>query len=156
MSMPAVRDAGGPMVVASRLFGPLTVAADACWEFPDGLLGFGNLRRFLLLPAAPAGVFWLQSVEEGALAFLAVDPALATPALAGRAAAAAGPAAPPDAEVLALVTLPGTAGEPATMNLRGPLVLDVEGRRGRQVVLDDPQLDTRHPIDLDTLVGRAA
>ena len=63
-----------PVIVASRLFGPLSVRPDAFITFPDGLPGFAGERRFILLPAAPEGVYWLQSADEGSVAFLLVDP----------------------------------------------------------------------------------
>ena len=62
------------MLVPSRLFGPLRISSDQVIVFPDGLLGFSGTHRFVLLPAASDGVFWLHSIEEGNLAFLVVEP----------------------------------------------------------------------------------
>jgi flagellar assembly factor FliW len=50
--------------------------------------------------------------------------------------------------VLAIVTLPGAPGEEASVNLRAPVILDPEGRSGRQVVLRDDRLGVREPLAL--------
>lgn len=133
------------LLVPSRLFGPLRVPASAPIRFPDGMLGFGGDRRFVLLPAESDGLFWLQSVEEGALAFLLADP---FPLCPGYIVELAGEEPVPPPLVLCIVTLPRAAGETATINLQAPVVLDLERRSGRQLILNDPSRDTRHPFDL--------
>jgi flagellar assembly factor FliW len=138
------------LTIPTRLFGPLTVRPELCVRFPDGLLGFAGERRFVLLPAAADGVYWLQSVEEPGLAFLVADPFPAYPGYAVDLEdddPALGAATPP--LVLAIVTLPrpGVPGG-ATANLRGPLVIDLEGRTGRQLVLADVPWSTQEPYAL--------
>ena len=147
----ACRPADQPTVVASRLFGPLSVPADAFITFPDGMPGFAGERRFVLLPAAPEGVFWLQSAEEGSVAFLLVDPFPVFPFYSVELADEATEAPP---LVLSVVTLPRTADEPCTANLQAPVLLDMDRRVGRQVILAESGYGARHAFDLRSRLAR--
>jgi len=138
--------------VASELFGPLSVAPGDCLVFPEGLLGFAAQRRWVLLPAAARGVYWLQSCDEGALVFLVVDPfdfvADYAVDVADDDPVARGTERPEDVAVLAIVTLPATPWAAATMNLQGPLVVNLRTRLGFQRVRRDAAYGPRHAIDL--------
>ncbi len=138
----------GSVSVASRLFGPISVPRADVLVMPDGMLGFAGERRFVLLPAAPEGIFWLQSVDDGALIFLLVDPFRFFPGYTVDSPEI--PEAGPGEEVavLSIVTLPRVRGEPCTANLQGPLVFQTPARIARQVILEDPRYHTRHELDL--------
>lgn len=138
--------------VASRLFGPLDVALDECFTMPEGMLGFAGERRFVLLPAAAQGIFWFQSVDDGALMFLVLDPFEFAPGYELDLPDQPEPGAK-HAIVLTVVTLPRQMGEPCTTNLLAPLVFDLRDRTVRQVVLQDSRYHTRHPVDLQRHPG---
>lgn len=138
--------------VASRLFGPLHLPQDQVITMPEGMLGFAGERRFVLLPASPEGVYWLQNVDDGALIFLLIDPFLFFPGYVVDA-----PDVPesrtPDVAALTIVTLPRTPREECTVNLQGPLVIDFASRTARQVIQEDSRYHTRHPVDLRSKVA---
>lgn len=133
--------------VASRLFGPIDVPAEACLTFPNGLLGFAGERRFVLLPAAAEGIYWLQCVEDGGLTFLLVDPFPIFPGYAVDVPDHWTDRRPVPPLVLAIVTL-ARGDEPCTANLQAPLVLDLATRTGRQLILGDERYSVREPFDL--------
>jgi flagellar assembly factor FliW len=143
---------GEMLFVASRLFGPLHVAPADLIVMPEGMLGFAGERRFVLLPAAPEGVYWLQNVDDGALIFLLIDPFEFFPDYAVDA-----PDIPEtrtaDVAVLTIVTLPRQRGDACSVNLQGPLVFDFPRRSVRQLIQDDPRYHTRHPVDLREKLG---
>jgi flagellar assembly factor FliW len=145
--------AGETLSIASRLFGPLTVQRDEVIVMPDGMLGFAGERRFILLPAAPTGVFWLQSVEESGLVFLLVDPFLFFPGYVLDLPDLPDPAPGEEVVALTIVTLPRSAGDACTANLQGPLVFRFPERTARQVVLVDSAYHTKHPVDLREKLG---
>jgi flagellar assembly factor FliW len=138
--------------IASRLFGPMEIALEDCYTMPEGMLGFAGERRFVLLPAASTGVYWFQSVEDGALIFLVVDPFVLVPGYEVDL-----PELPEQNAthtiILTIVTLPREKGQSCTTNLQAPLVFDMRARVARQVVLEDSRYHTRHPIDLKTHLG---
>lgn len=69
------------MTIDSPRFGPIEIAADKILEFPGGLPGFEDLRRYTLLsPETPPGAegpryLILQSVDDPDVAFHVADPA---------------------------------------------------------------------------------
>lgn len=138
---------GEMIFVPSRLFGPLNIAAADLIVMPEGMLGFAGERRFVLLPATPDGVFWLQNVDDGALIFLLIDPFSFFPDYSADA-----PDIPEerteDVAILTIVTLPRQRGETCSVNLQGPLVFDFPRRQVKQVIQEDPRYHTRHTVDL--------
>lgn len=136
----------------SAILGPISVPTDQCFSFEDGLLGFPHAQRFVMLPAAPDGVFWLQGVDDGSLVFLVVDPHRFVDGYSFDPLGIEGPhpILDDDAEcaVLCIVTLPHRAGESATANLQGPVLVDFSTRKGWQLVVASPDYGTRHPIDI--------
>jgi flagellar assembly factor FliW len=142
----------GMVTLDSAVLGELAVPSASVYTLPTGLVGFERYTRFALVPAGREGVLWLQSAEEPGLAFVLADPFRAVP---GYAADIPDPELAPlgaggegDFVVLVVVTLSGTAGVPATANLRAPLVFNVVTRRARQIVLPDDRLGTAEPIQL--------
>jgi len=144
---PALSDT---LTIPSRLFGPIQAPKDSLITFDEGILGFGGERRFIIVPAAADGLFWLQDCSDAGIAFLLGEPSQFFPEYA--------PALQlPDTDepgLLCIVTL-APRGEPCSMNLQGPLVFDFVARRGWQVVLETGGFTTRHPVDLTALTRHA-
>lgn len=118
--------------------------------FPEGLLGFEDIRRYVILDVPLyEPLKWLQAVDVPALAFVMVDPALLFPDYRVKVARS-------DVETIGLadasmafvyVTL--VVGEdPArsTVNLKGPLVFNLERRLAKQLVLADPGVSARRSL----------
>jgi flagellar assembly factor FliW len=142
------------MTVHSDLLGPLAVTADDLFTFPLGLFGFPECRRFVLVPAARRGVYWLQSADYGTLAFLLVDPFLVHDGFVVDLASSdlaelhADSNSPPSVAILSIVTLPAVRGEQCTANLQGPLALNMRERVGKQLAISDSEFGIRCPIEL--------
>lgn len=148
---------GGTPTVHSDLFGDLTIRRDDVFYFPHGMLGFPECRRFALLRGARDGLYWLQSMEYGALVFLLVDPFRVmtdySVDLAPTQLADLGESAPSDIALLAVVTLPASHGAAPTANLRGPIAVNFRTRRATQIVCSDSDYEVRCPVDMDQLVA---
>lgn len=154
---PAPAAAEGELRIRSAVLGEISVLPSQIFHFPEGVFGFPESRRFALLPTARTDVYWLQSIEHEALAFLLVDPfrfvegysvELGPLELAGL-----HPVAASDLVVFCVLTLPGEGRPSGTINLQGPIALNLERAMGRQVVLAAPGLGTRHPVDLRARVA---
>lgn len=147
--------ANNTVQIRSELFGALEVPEEVCLNFEEGLLGFSDSQRFVLLPATPDGVLWLHGVDDPSLAFLTIDPCcyMSDYSLDLPEADQAKMGLVPNSEtaVLAIITLP-QAGNRATANLQGPLVIDFTTRRGWQVIVADSEYGTRHSIDVPLLI----
>ncbi len=129
------------MHIDSPRYGALEVEASKIIEFPHGLPGFEELKRYTLLhPAESAGevpsYFILQSVDDPAVAFHIADPARFgfnyEIALSDEDAAMIRLADPAAAAVVVMLVNEGGGGVRA--NLNAPLVLNLEARLGVQHV----------------------
>ena len=113
-------------------------------DFPAGLPAFETLRRFVLARVEKFSPFLiLASLDSPGVRFVCVPIGLLDPAyrfeLTPEESAAVGlpggeySADRPIPLLLAIVTLPGAGA--ATANLASPVVIDMESRRGVQVIL---------------------
>ena len=136
------------MKVETTRFGILDIDEHRIIEFPLGLLGFPDFKRWVLLQASPhSAFFWLQSVDAAELAFILVQPQQFFSDYQVRVQAeelnvvALDDVA--DGEVFAICNRVGTQ---ITVNLQGPLVFNARTHLARQVVLCERHLTTRHEL----------
>jgi flagellar assembly factor FliW len=117
--------------------------------FPDGLPGFEQCRRFVVLSSIEtAPVQYMHSVEGPAASFLAIDPRLVLPGyrcdLSDQDRARLGLA--PDTVLLWLALITLDAHEEPSVNLRAPVVINPARMIGFQVVPHDSLYPLRHPL----------
>lgn len=143
------------MIVQSELLGDITVDPDELIHFPGGLLGFPDCRSFLLVPSEREGLYWLQSADHAALVFLLVDPFLAVDGfvvdLSPTELLELQASAESDLAVLAIVTLASPEAGGCTVNLQGPLAINLRAKRARQLAVASSDYGVRYPIDLARL-----
>ena len=137
------------MQVETKPFGLIDVDERQQIDFPSGILGFENLRDFVLLDAPEAPFYWLQSLEEAAISFVVVDPRLFrpdyTPDIPADDLEDLGLTESDDPLVFAIVTIPEDQAA-MTANLQGPLVINKKTRQGRQAISTNPRWRVRHYI----------
>lgn len=136
------------MKIRTSRFGELEIDEGRVIDFPLGLLGFPEFRRWVLLQAGPESpFFWLQSAEDPALAFILTQPHLFFTDYQVRVQAEElRPVALDSAADGEVFVICNKVGERITANLQGPLVFNARTRQARQVVLCDRHLTTRHEI----------
>lgn len=132
------------MIVETRFHGPLTVRSEDIITLDYEILGFPDQRRFLLLPhRADSPFLYFQSVTNASLAFVVIDPLLvmADYRLPVEELPDLG-----DPSLWAILCLCSIGRDtPATVNLRSPLIINRETRRGGQFVLSLPY-SHQHPL----------
>lgn len=131
-------------------FGVCTFAQADVIEFPWGIPGFPNLRRWLALTTEESGSYvWLQCLDDVKTALPTIDPYFVfedySPKLPAYASAALEIESPSDFTILSVVVVTENA-EEMTMNLFAPIVINLRTRRGRQVVLENSGFSVRQPI----------
>jgi len=139
-----------PRQIQTPRFGAIEVADDAIFRFPEGLLGFADLREYALLENPGGGPFkWLQSLEAPALAFVMANPADFFPtyhvALRKEERGLIELSDAKDGYVFVILTVAANV-EESTANLQGPVILNTKKRLGKQIVLGDAQWSTRHRL----------
>jgi len=129
------------MQIATAHFGCVEVEVDDILLFPQGVIAFEDCRHWVLLADAdnPA-VAWLQSVSRVEVAFPVVSPRRFSPDYAVR--VTRGQLVHLDfshfdhAYVLAVVS---SSDGDLTINLKAPLIINLDRRLGRQVITSDEQ-----------------
>ena len=138
------------MVIHTSRFGAVSITSEDVIQFPEGVLGFNQLRRFVILDDPNDDIFaWLQSCENANVAFPLLEPELFVSAYNVQ-------LTKHDLEVLHVATKEGLRyfniitipQDPTLMtaNLKAPVVINVEKRLARQCVLQDNGLAIREPI----------
>lgn len=139
------------MVIHTSRFGAVHITAEDVFQFPEGLLGFNELHRFILLDDPSDEIFaWLQSCEEPGIAFPLLEPELFAGAgfqvqMAKNDLEALKNPPKEDIRVFSIITIPQDPTQ-MTANLKAPIVINVNKRLARQCVLQDNSLAIREPI----------
>ena len=136
------------MLIQTTRFGPVEIDESRTLEFPAGLLGFSNYKKFALLQPDDNGVFfWLQSTESADLAFVVTDPALWLPDyqanIRKEQMEELGLRDIADAQVLVIVN---KREQSLTATLQGPLVVNSGNSTAMQLVLAEKKWSTRHEL----------
>jgi len=117
---------------------------------PLGLLGFETIKEYLLLSDPTEEPFlWLQVSNDANLAFLVVAPQPLLPAykpeISLEDVAFLGLDSAADAAVLSIVTVRGA--NEATLNLKGPIILNRRTLVAKQVIpANAAEFSVRHPL----------
>ena len=133
------------MNISSQRFGALEIGEEQVLQFPEGIIGFPNEREFVLIPHNSTGFLaWLQSTRS---------PAIALPVVSAHAfgskypdvsiEGAANALGLGEDDVALMVVLSAPQGQPATVNLLAPILVNVTTRRGAQIILDGSRFSTR-------------
>lgn len=138
------------MVIETSRFGSVELTAGDLIQFSEGILGFSDLRSFVLLDDPNDEIFaWLQSAEEPNIAFPILEPELFEEnfqlMLNSSDLKSLKKTSVADLRAFCIITIPE---DPAKMtaNLKAPVVVNLEQRIARQCVLQDNKLEIREPI----------
>jgi len=122
--------------------------------FSEGLVGFENLRHFVVIPNQKEGpLFWIQSIEDPQVAFILTDPSQffvdyrVVPEKAEKEKLGLGEGG--DCFVLSVVTV--HPDKTITLNLAAPVLFAPTTNRGLQMILEGTPYQTRTP--LPTIAG---
>jgi len=145
------------MNVLTTRFGMLSVEPQDELIFQSGLIGLEHCRRWVVLTdTRNLTLGWLQSLDEGHVALGVVSPRRFVPDYQLRVdrshLQSLELTTPRDAEVVVIASRQSSDSCPGglTLNLRAPLVINVERRRGCQVIAKD-DLPVQFPLSLPSL-----
>jgi flagellar assembly factor FliW len=140
------------MKYSSKRFGEFEVTDDQILNCPDGLYGFEQETQFALLPFDPnidSPLEWLQSLTSPELAFVVTDPIPFVPDYAVTLTAddcrAIGLNEGEPFHIRVIVTVPEDYRK-MTGNLLAPLIIHPRMNTAKQVVLTQPDYNTKHAL----------
>lgn len=138
------------MQIQTSRFGNIQITAEDIVHFPEGLLGFADLEKFVLLDDPNDEIFaWLQSCEEPSIAFPVLEPELFIEnykfSISRSDLKALQASAEDQLRPFCIITIPEDPTQ-MTANLKAPILINVVQRCARQCVLQDNKLEIREPI----------
>ncbi len=146
------------MKIHTTRFGSIEIEPDDILFFRNGLLGFEDCRHWVLLADVDnSAVAWLQSMQHADIAMPVVSPRRFVSDYQVR-------LEPTDVDVLQLSSVEqayvlgvvSRDDDVLTLNLRAPLVINLDRRIGCQVVTVDPQPLQFELATLPTVLRRSA
>lgn len=133
----------------SSRFGEVEYDPAKAIHFPEGLIGFEELREFIVVPSKKEGpLFWIQSINDPDIAFIVTDPTnffldysiqpdkneLAKLEIDS----------PEGCYVLSIVTV--SENKEITLNLAAPVLFSPKSNRAVQVILEDTAYEVKTPL----------
>lgn len=136
--------------VKTTRFGEIEVKEADVINLPQGLIGFPELKEYIILDHDRESPFkWLQSLDDGAIAFVLINPLLFNPQYEVEVTEAEVSdldlTDEEDAIISVIITMPSNP-QNMTANLKAPLVFNLKNRKGKQIILNDNKYTTRHNI----------
>ncbi len=147
--------------VETTRFGSVAFELQDVVTLDEGFLGFSEAKRFIVLQHKEGSPFcWLQSVDVGNLAFLVIDPGYYVPDYAPEMPNEVAKQLELDEEtprlVYTIVTIPKGHPNDMTLNLAGPILINLENRMAKQVVVEDNRYPIRYKVFSEEKQGQPA
>lgn len=138
------------MKVQTKRFGELELTDSEVIVFPRGILGFPDYTRYCLVdPADETLILWLQSLDYPELAFAVLEPKIFKPDYIVKLSASEMRELKlqniNEAAVYTILTIPEKADE-MSANLKAPLVINLQNKLAKQVVLQENEYNVHHPM----------
>ena len=146
------------MEILTTRFGPIPAEAHDQVEFPGGLVGLRQLKRFLTVrdPVA-SDLVWLQSMRDPAWALALISPRIVLPSYQIRATPEQlAPIRATDSRDVDVYAVLNRTNGTLTANLQAPILINRRLGLGLQLVLTDSQYDLRHAVVLGTTIRQSA
>ena len=137
------------MKIETKKFGTIEIDDDSVIHFPRGLVGFEHCHRFALIKNEDFDPFcWLVSLDENELSLPILNPNLVNPDfettlssnLTDNRFLSNG-----FNNIFCVVNMDRKVGR-FTINLKSPILLNLEDRMGKQFILDSDELMVDQPV----------
>lgn len=140
------------MKLTTRIFGEVEIEDSKIINFPNGIIGFPDLKKFTLMFDEDKGIGaikWLQSIEEPDFAMPVMDPLIVcpnyNPQVDKEILSDIGDLKDDDLLVLVTVTVPRIL-EKMTVNLKGPFIINTADMKATQSIIDNDEYPVKFPI----------
>ncbi|MCK6258677.1 flagellar assembly protein FliW [Fictibacillus sp. KIGAM418] len=139
------------MKIESKFHGLLEIQQEDIITFENGIPGFEEEKKFIIMPFEDTPFNILQSVITNELAFITTDPFLFFKdyefTLSENVIEALKVEQREDLFLLAIITLQDSI-ESSTANLQAPVIINKKTNTGKQVVLHDENYTTKHSLGI--------
>ncbi|PKM94916.1 MAG: flagellar assembly protein FliW [Firmicutes bacterium HGW-Firmicutes-1] len=140
------------MIIKTKHFGEVEVDEENILEFPEGIFGFEEFRKFVILfdqEVEDSPFCWLQSLENQETALPVINPMSFfpeyNPEVAGELVEKIGEPIIEDINLFTVVVVPEDV-KKMTTNLKAPILVNVKTKKGMQVIAHDDQYAIKHNL----------
>lgn len=137
------------MILETKKIGRIEVDEKSIIEFPKGLIGFENCRRFALIKNEDFDPFcWLISLDGEELSFPLLNPNLVNPefdSVLSQNIIDYEFSERKTENIFCVVNVNGVQGK-FTINLKSPIFVDLKEKKGKQFILDSDELLIDQPV----------
>ncbi len=138
------------MQIQTTRFGSVTINEKDLISIPEGILGFNDLKKFVILEDPDDLIFaWLQSCDKAHVAFPILEPEMYMSDYKARLnksdREALGLSEGQESRAFTIVTIP-TDATLMTANLKAPIIVNSQKRIAKQVVTQENDHPIKHPI----------
>jgi flagellar assembly factor FliW len=133
-------------------FGNVQYSESDVLTFVRAILGFEDLRQFIIISRPESEPFkWLQSLEDPNVAFVIVEPRLILDNYVVELSQhdikqLHGTQQLSDYKIFVIMTVPKGHPEKISVNLQGPLIVNLKNLKAIQMVLNNPEYDIRFSL----------
>ncbi|MFD0680765.1 MULTISPECIES: flagellar assembly protein FliW [unclassified Paenibacillus] len=145
------------MLISTVRFGEIEIQESEIIAFPEGIPGFEQLNQFIIIkPNQELPFSFLQSVEEGAVAFIISNPFVFYPEyefeISEETKHELSIEAEQDVLVWNIISIRDDL-ENATINLLAPVIVNIKEQVGKQIVLQGTDYTVKHKLILTQQVA---
>ena len=148
------------MLVKTKYFGEINLSEDKIITMERGMFGFEEYKKYTILDDSEKegrpNVSWFQSVEEPGLAFSVINPMAVmedyNPIVEDELLKGLGEITEENIVVLLPLTVPQEVTN-MTANLKAPIIINADTRKGAQVVVENEEYEIKYKI-YDILKGK--
>jgi flagellar assembly factor FliW len=138
------------IVIHTKPFGEIEVEKKQIIDFPDGILGFDFVKKFVILDSDENSPFkWMQAFTEPDLAFIIIQPIYFRPdyelVISQNDYEAVEAENADSLLIFTIVTIPSNPAD-MTANLQGPIIINSKKKLGRQVISLSDKYSVKHKI----------
>jgi flagellar assembly factor FliW len=129
------------MELTTSQYGKIEIEENNILEFKEGLIGFEEYQKFIIVSDKDLEPFlWLVSIDEPYLEFPIVNPFLFFPDYDSEITIES-----ENETLFAIVSLKKEI-ENITINLKGPLLINIKEKTGKQIIINSEKYTPSYPL----------
>lgn len=140
------------MLVKTKFFGEVELPEEKILTLERGLIGLEQYKKYTILydcEKEQTNISWFQSVEEPTLAIPVIKPWLVkedyNPIVEDELLSGLGELTEDNLVILLTVTVPENI-EEMSVNLKAPIVINADSRKGAQIVVENKDYEVKYKI----------
>ncbi|WP_058485991.1 flagellar assembly protein FliW [Defluviitalea phaphyphila] len=140
------------MRLKTKNFGEIEINEEKIITFEDGIPGFENYKKYLLITDKEdkeSPFCWLQSVEDGDLAFALINPYSFcpdySPNIEEKQIKKLGEIKEGSYIIYSIVVIPEDI-KSMTANLKAPIIINIETKKAMQVICENEEYKIKHSV----------